>query len=79
PFRKPLSCHLFPVRIKNFTDFRAVNYEEWPICSPALEAGEKEKIELYIFLKEPLIRAFGHEWYNKLVLAAKDYNKEKWQ
>lgn len=78
-FRKPLSCHLFPVRIKNFTDFRAVNYEEWPICRPGLEAGEKDKTELYRFLKEPLIRAFGHEWYEKLVLAANEHNNEKRQ
>ena len=78
-FRKPLSCHLFPVRIKHFTDFRAVNYEEWPICRPALAAGEREGTELYRFLKEPLIRAFGYEWYEKLVLAAKEHNNEKWQ
>jgi hypothetical protein len=78
-FRKPLSCHLFPVRIKNFTDFRAVNYEEWPICRPALAAGENEKTQLYTFLKEPLIRAFGHEWYDKLVDAANEHNKEQRQ
>jgi len=78
-FRKPLSCHLFPVRIKNFTDFRAVNYEEWPICHPALVAGEKDHTELYRFLKEPLVRAFGHEWYDKLVSAAKEHNNEKRQ
>lgn len=78
-FRKPLSCHLFPVRIKNFTDFRAVNYEEWSVCRPALKAGERDGTYLYRFLKEPLIRAFGNEWYNKLLFAAKEYDKNKWQ
>jgi len=78
-FRKPLSCHLFPVRIKSFTDFRAVNYEEWPICRPAIKAGERDGIFLYRFLKEPLIRAFGNEWYDKLLFAANEYDKNKWQ
>lgn len=78
-FRKPLSCHLFPVRIKQFTDFLAINYEEWPICRPAVEKGKQEEIRLYRFLKEPLIRAFGKEWYRKLLFAAKEYEKNKWQ
>lgn len=77
PFQKPISCHLFPVRVKNFTDFRAVNYEEWPICHPALKAGENGNVHLYRFLKEPLVRAFGNEWYNKLLFAAKKYEKDK--
>mgnify|MGYP001766011418 CR=1 FL=1 len=78
-FRKPLSCHLFPVRIKNFTDFRAVNYEEWPVCRPAVLAGERDDVYLYRFLEEPLKRAFGNEWYEKLSFAAREYNKNKWQ
>lgn len=78
-FRKPVSCHLFPVRVKDFTDFRAVNYEEWPICRPALSRGEREDTDLYVFLKEPLIRLFGKEWFNKLQFAAKEYKKQKWQ
>lgn len=78
-FRKPLSCHLFPVRIKNFTDFRAVNYEEWPICKSAVANGKEKNIMLYRFLKEPLERAFGKEWYDKLLFAAQEYEKNKWQ
>ena len=58
-FRKPLSCHLFPIRIKYYSDFRAVNYEELAICSPARVAGDREGIYVYEFLKEPLIRALG--------------------
>lgn len=72
-FRKPLSCHLFPVRIKQYRDFRAVNYEEWPICKPGVACGVNENIELYVFLSEPLVRAFGQEWYNRLKWAAGEY------
>lgn len=78
-FRKPISCHLFPVRIKSYSDFKAVNYEEWPICRPALAAGKRDNIDLFRFLKEPLVRAFGNEWYKKLEFAAQEYEKRKWK
>jgi hypothetical protein len=74
-FRKPLSCHLFPVRIKNYSDFRAVNYEELAICSPARKCGEHEKIYVFEFLKESLIRALGQELYNDLCFAAAELRK----
>jgi hypothetical protein len=76
-FRKPLSCHLFPVRIKNYSDFRAVNYEELTICSSARVAGEREGIYVYEFLKEPLTRALGEELYNELCIAAKELRKNR--
>jgi hypothetical protein len=75
-FRKPLSCHLFPTRVKYFSDFRAVNYEELAICSPARKAGAQEEIYLYEFLKEPLIRAFGERMYNDLCVAAEELRKD---
>ena len=74
-FQKPLSCHLFPVRIKNYSDFRAVNYEELAICSPARKCGEHENIYVYEFLKESLIRALGQELYNDLCIAAAELRK----
>ena len=74
-FRKPLSCHLFPVRIKYYSDFRAVNYQELSICSSACRAGEKEGIYVYKFLKEPLIRALGDELYKELCAAASKLRK----
>jgi hypothetical protein len=74
-FRKPLSCHLFPARVKYFSDFRAVNYEELAICSPARKAGVQEEVYLYEFLKEPLIRAFGEGMYNDLCMAAEELRK----
>jgi hypothetical protein len=74
-FRKPVSCHLFPVRIKYFSDFRAVNYEELAICSPARVTGEAEGIYVYEFLKEPLIRALGEGLYKDLCEAASELRK----
>jgi len=76
-FRKPLSCHLFPIRIKYYSDFRAVNYEELAICSPARKTGDEEGIYVYEFLKEPLIRAFGEELYKELCIAAVEFRKTK--
>jgi len=76
-FRKPISCHLFPVRIKPYRDFRAVNYEEWSICRSGVAAGNRQGRKLYLFLREPLVRAFGVEWYDKLTWAADEYGKNK--
>jgi hypothetical protein len=76
-FRKPLSCHLFPVRIKYYSDFRAVNYEELAICSPGRKAGEREGIYVYEFLKESLTRALGEELYNDLCIAAVELRKNR--
>jgi hypothetical protein len=71
-FRKPLSCHLFPVRIKKYSGFTAVNYEEWSICFSAHDKGNAEGIYAYEFLKEPLIRALGEEVYDQICIAAKE-------
>lgn len=76
-FRKPLSCHLFPVRVKQYSSFRAVNYEEWEICKPGVACGVRKDTQLFLFLREPLLRAFGEEWYDKLQWAAGEYNKHK--
>jgi hypothetical protein len=66
-FRKPISCHLYPIRIKKYDDFEALNYHRWDICSPACSFGEHLGIPLYKFLKEPLIRKYSQEWYDELV------------
>ncbi|MCX6302720.1 MAG: DUF3109 family protein [Bacteroidia bacterium] len=80
-FQKPLSCHLFPVRIKQFSDFRAVNYEELSICSSACERGKEEGIYAYVFLKEPLMRALGDDVYKELCIAAEELknNHGEWK
>ena len=68
-FKKPISCHLFPIRIKEYRDFDAINYEEMKICKPACECGSKLEVPIYAFLKEPLIRKYGADWYKELLEA----------
>jgi hypothetical protein len=74
-FQKPVSCHLFPARIKQFSGFRAVNYQELSICHAAVERGKAEGVFVYEFLKIPLIRALGEETYNELCIAAKELGR----
>ena len=70
-FKKPISCHLFPIRIQEYRDFDAVNYEEIKSCKPACECGSKLEVPVYAFLKESLVRKYGESWYNELLEAAK--------
>lgn len=74
-FRKPVSCHLYPIRIKEYKDFDAVNYQELDICKPGRECGAKNELPLYVFLKEPLTRKYGEDWYKELEIAADELNK----
>jgi hypothetical protein len=67
PFQKPISCHLYPIRLRKYNYSEAVNYHEWHVCHPAIIKGKLEDVPLYIFLKEPLIRKYGQEWYDKLL------------
>ncbi len=66
-FRKPISCHLYPIRITKLKDFDAVNYHEWTICKSALDHGEKLKLPLIEFVKDALIRKYGKECYEDMV------------
>jgi len=75
-FRKPVSCHLFPIRITEYKRFDAVNYQQIDICKPGRKCGKSEKLSLYVFLKEPLIRKYGEEWYEQLSYAAENYLQE---
>lgn len=72
-FYKPISCHLYPIRLKEYPDFSAVNYHRWKICKAGEVLGRSEKVRVYEFLKEPLIRRFGEAWYNELCEAAEAY------
>lgn len=76
-FRKPVSCHLFPIRITEYKRFDAVNYQKVDICKPGRQCGKTEKLPLYVFLKEPLIRKYGEEWYEQLHYAAVNYVLKK--
>lgn len=74
-FRKPISCHLYPVRVKNHKEFRAVNYDRWHICQPACVLGQKLGVPVYKFLKDALITKFGANWYAELEVHAAYLNK----
>ncbi len=67
PFQKPLSCHLYPIRIRKTTVNELLNYHKWPICQKALIKGYEERIPLYRFLEDALIRKYGRKWYNQLL------------
>lgn len=75
-FRKPVSCHLYPARIKEYSGFTAVNCHKWKICKCAETLGRAKGVRAYEFLKEPLIRKFGQEWYDKLCLTAQEWLKQ---
>lgn len=74
-FKKPLSCHLYPARLKRFSDLTAVNYDVQPVCSAARSKGQSEEVYVYEFLKEPLIRALGEQIYDELCIAAAELRK----
>ncbi len=74
-WKKPISCHLYPIRIKQFSDFSAVNYHKWHICSDACTLGKELEVPVYRFVKEALTRKFGAEWYSELEEVAKELKK----
>ena len=76
-FYKPVSCHLYPVRITEYPDFKTVNYHKWDVCKAAALLGEKERVRVYQFLKEPLVRKFGEQWYAALEECATEWLKQK--
>jgi len=69
PFRKPVSCHLYPVRLGKSSFYETVNIHRWHVCSDAWKLGIKKKTPLYLFLKDALIRKFGKQWYDQLLIA----------
>lgn len=73
-FRKPISCHLYPVRVQDYSEFAAVNYHKWPICNDACTLGKELQVPVYKFVKEALIRRFGEHWYAELEKVAASLN-----
>ncbi len=65
-WRKPVSCHLYPVRISRYKSFDALNYHEWHICHPAVINGKERKIKALEFVREALIRKYGADYYERL-------------
>lgn len=73
---KPISCSLYPVRLKEYDGFTAVNLHRWKICKPAEVLGRKKGLRAYEFLREPLERRFGKKWFEELDFTAKEYLKQ---
>lgn len=73
-WKKPMSCHLYPVRLAKLPEYIALNYHRWQVCSPACELGKALKVPVYKFLREPLIRKFGEIWYEELEAVASIWN-----
>jgi hypothetical protein len=65
-WKKPISCHLYPIRVTKYDDFEALNYDRWGICNAACNFGQDLGVRVYQFLKEPLIRKYGEGWYSEL-------------
>ncbi len=75
-FYKPISCHLYPVRIHRSGSYEFINYHRWPICQGAIDKGRQKRIPLYQFLKEPLIRKYGEAWYDELLGIGDELKKQ---
>lgn len=75
-FYKPISCHLYPIRVGHYGPYKALNYHRWSVCRAAVLLGEKEDVPVYKFLKEPLARKFGEAWYAELEIAADELKKQ---
>jgi hypothetical protein len=79
-FKKPISCHLYPIRItKQKNGYEALNYDRWSVCKAACKLGDKLKVPVYKFLKESLTRHYGARWYSKLEKAAELLNEKSSQ
>ena len=72
-WKKPVSCHLYPIRVKDYSEFSAVNYHNWQICDDACTLGKELQVPVYKFVKEALIRKFGEDWYIELEKVAEKY------
>ncbi len=75
-FYKPISCHLYPLRIDKSGSYEFANYHRWHVCSGALCKGNKENMPLYKFLEAPLIRKYGQEWYDELTKIADELKEQ---
>jgi len=74
-WKKPVSCHLYPIRTREYTEFTAVNYHKWEICDDACSLGKELQVPIYKFVKEALIRKFGEDWYLELEQVAEEHAK----
>ena len=77
-WKKPVSCHLYPIRVREYSEFSGVNYDKWEICDDACSLGQELQVPVYKFVKQALIRKFGEDWYAELEKVAEGLkNKSK--
>jgi len=76
-FQKPISCHLYPIRVDKYNEFYALNYHRWSICADACTKGEKEDIKVYQFAQNALEKKFGKKWYENLKKSIQVYLNKK--
>lgn len=76
-FKKPISCHLYPIRVSKLRNYLAVNYSHWSICNDACKLGEELNVKTFKFLKEPIIRKWGEEFYKEMELMDEALEKAK--
>ncbi len=74
-WRKPISCHLYPIRLAKVGIYTSIKLHKWHVCRPAFILGRKKGIPAYKFLEEPLVRRFGQEFYDELCHVAEAYLK----
>ena len=65
-FRKPVSCHLYPIRVSKMGEYTVLNYHHWGICEPARILGRTNKMPVFRFLKDSIVRVYGEEFYQEL-------------
>ncbi|WP_053990830.1 DUF3109 family protein [Mangrovimonas sp. TPBH4] len=75
-WKKPVSCHLYPVRVQDYSEFAAVNYHRWHICDDACSLGKELQVPVYKFVKQALIRKFGEDWYSELEKVAEKFQEQ---
>ena len=76
-FRKPVSCHIYPIRVKSYNAFKAVNYDRWPICNVARSLGEEQNVRIFRFVRAGIERKFGPDFYQKLEILLSQIEPEE--
>jgi len=75
-FRKPISCHIYPIRVKTYRGFTGINYDRWKICDPARAFGEEKDVPVYRFLRDAIERKYGREFYRKLEIISRNVGQD---
>ena len=77
PFRKPISCHLYPIRVARLKFHEGLNYHRWPICAPACACGARLKMPVFRFLKDALVRKYDAQWYAELEAVHREWTESR--